>query len=178
MEVTVVFLLGSMVPFLLKQPRSELDRNHSLNSVIIVPLGQSGPPFRERFGVDVYTLFNMTEISSPLISEANPSKANVCGRKRPGVDLRLVDANDCPVAEENPNYRTFNNTHLISPDSILENDTDVDDDVLSAILETGVQNGVLMLSPDGSLTYSPNPGFDGNDTFTYTANDGFCNSSK
>jgi crotonobetaine/carnitine-CoA ligase len=29
---------------------------------MIVPLGASGPPFRERFGVDVFTLFTMTEI--------------------------------------------------------------------------------------------------------------------
>jgi carnitine-CoA ligase len=95
--VTSVFLLGSMAMFLLKQPPERRDRDHSLRHVMIVPIGTSGPAFRERFGVEVFTLFNMTEISTPLISSANPTKANVCGRPRSGVEVRLVDAHDRPV---------------------------------------------------------------------------------
>ena len=97
LEVTTVFLLGAMATFLLKRPPAADDRQHPLRSVIVVPLGQSGPPFRERFGVPVYTLFNMTEISTPLMSAADPAKPSVCGRPRPGVEVRLVDAHDCPV---------------------------------------------------------------------------------
>ncbi|OYV33903.1 MAG: ATP-dependent acyl-CoA ligase [Rhodospirillales bacterium 20-64-7] len=97
LKVTAVFLLGAMATFLLKQPQGADDRNHGLRMVFIVPLGQSGPAFRERFGVDVFTLFNMTEISTPLISGANPTKPNICGRPRPGVEVRLVDQNDRPV---------------------------------------------------------------------------------
>jgi crotonobetaine/carnitine-CoA ligase len=76
--VTSVFLLGSMATFLLKQPPDRRDRDHGLRHVMIVPIGTSGPAFRERFDVNVFTLFNMTEISSPLMSSANPT--NVCGR--------------------------------------------------------------------------------------------------
>jgi carnitine-CoA ligase len=97
LEVTAVFLLGAMATFLLKQPHHGDDRNHPLRMVIIVPLGHSGPPFRNRFGVDVYTLYNMTEISTPLVSGANPAKPNVCGRPRAGVEVRIVDEHDCPV---------------------------------------------------------------------------------
>jgi crotonobetaine/carnitine-CoA ligase len=39
----------------------------------------------------------MTEISSPIVSEANPKKLGTCGTIRPGVDVRLVDENDCEV---------------------------------------------------------------------------------
>ena len=39
----------------------------------------------------------MTEISTPLISDENPTKANSCGRPRMGVDVRLVDDNDVEV---------------------------------------------------------------------------------
>lgn len=102
LEVTSVFLLGAMATFLLKQPPAPDDREHPLRAVMIVPLGQAGPPFRQRFGVDVYTLFNMTEISTPLISGANPSKPGICGRPRDGVELRLVDANDMPVPDGTP----------------------------------------------------------------------------
>src|SRR5689334_22793756 len=62
LEITSAFLLGAMATFLLKQPPSPRDRDHGLRMVFIVPLGQSGPPIRERFGVDVFTIFNMTEI--------------------------------------------------------------------------------------------------------------------
>lgn len=96
--VTSVFLLGSMATFLLKQPPGPDDRSHGLRHVMIVPLGTSGPAFLERFGVPYFTLFNMTEISTPLMSGMNPAKPNICGRPRPGVEVRLVDAHDIPVA--------------------------------------------------------------------------------
>jgi carnitine-CoA ligase len=99
LEITSAFLLGAMATFLLKQPPSPRDRDHNLRMVFIVPFGQSGKPFRERFGVDVFTLFNMTEICTPLISRANPPKDNICGRPREGVEVRLVDENDCPVKD-------------------------------------------------------------------------------
>jgi crotonobetaine/carnitine-CoA ligase len=99
LEITSAFLLGAMATFLLKQPPSPGDRDHKLRMVFIVPLGRSSKPFRERFGVDVFTLFNMTEICTPLISRANPAKDNVCGRPRAGVEVRLVDGHDCPVQD-------------------------------------------------------------------------------
>jgi crotonobetaine/carnitine-CoA ligase len=63
-----------------------------------VPLSEDAPSFAKRFGVDVYTLYNMTEISTPLVSELNPTKIGSCGQARAGVELRLVDENDCEVA--------------------------------------------------------------------------------
>jgi len=37
----------------------------------------------------------MTEISTPLISERNPVLPGTSGKPRPGVEVRLVDENDC-----------------------------------------------------------------------------------
>jgi crotonobetaine/carnitine-CoA ligase len=97
LEVTSAFLLGAMATFLLKQPPHPRDRDHNLRMVFIVPLGQSGPAFHDRFGADVFTLFNMTEICTPLISRANPAKDSICGCPRAGIEVRLVDENDCSV---------------------------------------------------------------------------------
>jgi crotonobetaine/carnitine-CoA ligase len=99
LQVTSAFLLGAMATFLLKQPPSPGDRDHGLRMVFIVPLGQSGRAFRKRFGADVFTLFNMTEICTPLISRANPQKDNICGRPRAGIEVRLVDEHDCSVSD-------------------------------------------------------------------------------
>lgn len=63
----------------------------------MVPLTEVCVDFTERFGVDVYTIFNMTEVSSPIVSEPNPRVRGTCGKKREGVDVRLVDTNDCEV---------------------------------------------------------------------------------
>jgi len=94
---TVVFLLGVMATFLLKADPRPDDRDHTVKKAFMVPLTGDAPAFTERFGVDIYTIFNMTEISSPIVSEANPKKIGTCGRVRDGVDVRLVDRNDCEV---------------------------------------------------------------------------------
>jgi crotonobetaine/carnitine-CoA ligase len=97
-NTTIVLLLGAMATFVAKTTPGPADRDHTLRKVIIVPLAEDAPAFARRFGVDVYTLYNMTEISTPLVSGLNPPKAGIAGKPRAGVELRIVDANDCEVA--------------------------------------------------------------------------------
>jgi crotonobetaine/carnitine-CoA ligase len=97
-QTTAVFLLGVMATFLLKAPAGPQDRDHRVRKCFIVPLSDGADEFHRRFGVDVYTIFNMTEISSPIVSEPNPSVRGTCGKVRPGVEVRLVDEHDCEVA--------------------------------------------------------------------------------
>ena len=97
-ETTAFFLLGVMATFLLKQAPSDQDRNHRVRVAFMVPLTETSVAFHDRFGIDVYTIFNMTEISSPIVSEPNPTKRGTCGKRRDGVDVRLVDENDCEVS--------------------------------------------------------------------------------
>jgi len=97
-QVTAIFLLGVMATFLNKAPPSPADREHSVKTCFIVPLIEGAAEFHRRFGVDVYTIFNMTEISSPIVSAPNPTVRGTCGKVRRGVDVRLVDENDCEVA--------------------------------------------------------------------------------
>jgi crotonobetaine/carnitine-CoA ligase len=97
-KATAVFLLGVMATFLLKAAPSDDDRNHLVRKCFIVPLAEGALEFHRRFGTDVYTIFNMTEISSPIVSEPNPAVRGTCGKVRAGVDVRLVDEHDCEVA--------------------------------------------------------------------------------
>lgn len=96
-ECTAIFLLGVMATFLMKQPATENDKDNPVRLAFMVPLTEAAGPFHERFDIDVFTIFNMTEISSPIVSEANPVKLGTCGKPRAGVDVRLVDGNDCEV---------------------------------------------------------------------------------
>ncbi|MCV6627987.1 MAG: AMP-binding protein [Cellvibrionaceae bacterium] len=97
-QCSAIFMLGVMASFLLKQPSTEQDRDHAVRLAFMVPLTEEAQQFRQRFGIDIYTIFNMTEISSPIVSAPNPLKTGTCGKARPGVDVRLVDSNDCEVA--------------------------------------------------------------------------------
>lgn len=96
-EITTVILLGVMGGFLLKRPPSPDDRNHTLRTCTYVPLNDTAPQFHERFGTEVHTHFNMTEISMPIVSDPNPTALGSAGKARKGVEVRIVDENDCEV---------------------------------------------------------------------------------
>lgn len=97
-KTSAAFLLGVMATFLLKQPPSNDDQDHSLRLAFMVPMTETAGELHTRFGIDIYTIFNMTEISSPIVSDPNPTSRGTCGKKRDGVEVRLVDENDCEVA--------------------------------------------------------------------------------
>lgn len=94
---TTVFLLGVMAGFLMQCPAGPRDRDHPLKRAFLVPFTKDAAGFAERFGIETWTLFNMTEIATPTFSEPYPAKPGACGRARPGVEIRLVDEHDCEV---------------------------------------------------------------------------------
>jgi carnitine-CoA ligase len=98
-RITTTGLLGSMAAFLLSQPPAARDRQHCLRKVIVAPLDPSSLGFAERFGVTVFAEYNMSELSVPLFSDPNPVTPGLCGKARPGVELRLVDGHDIEVPD-------------------------------------------------------------------------------
>jgi carnitine-CoA ligase len=96
--VTATGLLGTMVQFLMQQPVQPGERDHPLKKVVIAPFGVEALAFAQRFGVETFTEFNMTELSVPLWAGSGAIALGACGRPRQGVTLRLVDANDAEVA--------------------------------------------------------------------------------
>lgn len=95
--ITTAILLGVMGGFLLKRPPSDDDKTHPLRTCTYVPLNDTAPQFHERFGTEVHTHFNMTEICMPIVSEPNPKALGSAGKVRSGVQVRIVDENDCEV---------------------------------------------------------------------------------
>jgi hypothetical protein len=55
---------------------------------------------------------------------------------------------------------------------VLENDSDADDDPLQVLRVRQPARGRVVINADGTLIYTPRPGFLGADTFTYTISDG------
>ncbi len=59
----------------------------------------------------------------------------------------------------------------------LGNDNNLSGNSLSATLVSGTSNGVLVLNPDGSFSYTPSHHFSGTDSFTYRADNGSATSN-
>ena len=85
--------------------------------------------------------------------------------------------NEAPVAVADVFMTEANQALTIVAPGVLGNDFDSDDDPLTATGVTQPANGEVQLSPDGRLTYTPDDGFSGLDTFTYKANDGKVDSA-
>ena len=62
--------------------------------------------------------------------------------------------------------------------AVLANDSDPDGDALTVTAVTQGANGFAAIDPDGTVTYAPNAGFTGTDSFTYTVSDGQGGSAR
>ena len=88
------------------------------------------------------------------------------------VTVVVTPVNDAPVSVEDT-YTVEEDGMLIVPASgVLGNDTDIENDPLTADLVSGVSSGTLVFSEQGSLVYTPNADFYGTDIFFYRAYDG------
>jgi VCBS repeat-containing protein len=91
------------------------------------------------------------------------------------VTITVTPVNDPPVAV-NDVYSIPEDTMLVVVPGVLSNDTDPDNDSLTAVLVSPAANGTVILNANGSFSYSPNPDFVGTDGFTYRAKDGLSES--
>jgi VCBS repeat-containing protein len=93
------------------------------------------------------------------------------------VVITILPDNDAPIALDDT-YRTSKNYPLnVAVPGVLLNDTDVENDPLTAILANAPLHGTLDLNTDGSFTYTPTVGYSGVDSFSYHTNDGVSDSN-
>ncbi len=87
------------------------------------------------------------------------------------ISLSILAVNDSPVAKD-----IQLETSAGTPVDVTLDSTDPDQDTLSYAVVTDPQNGVLS-GAGQALSYTPNAGFSGTDSFTYRSNDGELNSN-
>ncbi len=88
------------------------------------------------------------------------------------VVITIQPTNDVPVAVDDQFTLVAEDTIHVAAPGLVANDSDADGDALSVTLVSGPANGTLSLNADGSFSYTPNPGYVGNDRFTYQVDDG------
>jgi VCBS repeat-containing protein len=106
--------------------------------------------------------FNGKATVSYTIDDGNGGSATAT------ATIMVLPINDPPVALVDQ-AATNEDVPVIIP--LLDNDRDVDGDPLSVARATAA-NGTVSIRPDGTVRYTPNPGFFGTDTLAYTIIDG------
>ena len=89
----------------------------------------------------------------------------------------FINVNSSPVATSD-SYELNEDTSFSMPAvlGLLANDSDPENDSLTAAVVDLPANGSLGVRPNGAFTYVPGQDFNGVDSFTYTANDGLQDS--
>jgi VCBS repeat-containing protein len=87
------------------------------------------------------------------------------------VNITINAVNDLPTTVADAYTLNENDTLNVAVSGVLSNDTDVENNSLTAVLVSSVTNGSLTLNADGSFDYIPNPNYNGTDSFTYKARD-------
>lgn len=84
------------------------------------------------------------------------------------VTITVVPINDPPVAVDD-SVSTDEDIPVTA--DVLANDYDVDGDPLQVSISAGPSNGAAVVNPDGSITYTPDPDYNGPDSLTYSIGD-------
>src|SRR5207253_2045196 len=171
-------VISGAVALLAAGETAVLDSNASHGTVALNPDGTfTYNPNPDFFGQDTFTY----HINDPGASNVNPAELSNIAT----VTINVASSNDAPTAVNDTYAATENTTLNVSSatSGVLQNDSDSgDSSVISgavallaagetAVLDTNASHGNVVLNPDGTFTYNPNPDFFGQDTFTYHIND-------
>lgn len=85
------------------------------------------------------------------------------------VDVTVTAVNHAPVAVADS---ASGNEDTNITGNVLSNDTDNENDALTATLVAGPAHGSLILNANGTFTYTPDADWNGTDGFQYLVNDG------
>jgi crotonobetaine/carnitine-CoA ligase len=85
--------IGAMLYFLWNQPPSDLDRAHSVHSVLAAPAPRDiYHEFEERFGVQLTEGYGLTETGvCTVMDPTQPVRLGSCGRANPGYEVTIVE---------------------------------------------------------------------------------------
>ena len=149
---------------------NDRDDDHDLLSIasVVSPTTNQGAVVIESDGTLTYTPAANFFGSDSFTYQATDgtSDSNIAT-----VTITVNAVNDAPVATgESYDVTSGVPFDLLAP-GILSNDTDVDGDSLTAVLDSNVHHGSLTLNADGSFRYAPNQDFIGSDSFSYHARD-------
>ena len=151
-----------LVPVLL----NDSDIDGDVVSIQSVTQGADGSVVDNGDGTITYTPdadFNGIDSFTYMISDG------AGGLDTASVTVGVGAINDAPVAGDDVASGAEDTSVTVD---VLANDSDVDGDVLTVASLTAPANGTLVDNGDGTITYTPDPDWNGTDSFGYTVSDG------
>jgi crotonobetaine/carnitine-CoA ligase len=91
---TLGHTIFSLIPILLKQPESPLDRKHNCRAVYI---GKTNVEFEERFGARIVEIYGSTEMNIVTYNPWEAHRPGSCGKAAPNFEVQVVDEDDSPL---------------------------------------------------------------------------------
>lgn len=91
------------------------------------------------------------------------------GSDTAAVNITVLSVDDMPVAINDSATTEINMAVTID---VLANDTDVDGGPMTVVSSSNPVSGTVVINSGESITYTPDTGFTGADSFTYTLNGG------
>ena len=149
--------------------------NDSLTAILV-----SGPSNASSFTLNADGSFSYVHNGSETTTDSFSYKANdgTDDSNVVTVTIAITPVNDAPVAVADAYSVAEGGTLNVAAPGVLANDTDAENDSLTAVLVSGPSNASsFTLNADGSFSYVHNGGETSSDTFTYRANDGTANSN-
>ena len=115
---------------------------------------------------DIYQVTGFTT-SNPVAAQVS---TGILTGNNDGAACKLADSPfNLPVANADMYSTTSNTTLSVDPaEGVLANNSGAG---LSVLSSTATSHGTVSLSPSGSFTYTPDTGFHGTDSFTYSVED-------
>ena len=129
--------------------------------------------------VDLTGLIQRDGVYSFALFHGGPNPVAYGARESRNSPQLLISSSVCPEAG-NTNPVVTGDTYALEAGGVfeclapglLENDSDSDGDALFLVSSGSPAHGALLVNPDGSFTYTSDPGYFGPDSFTYCAADG------
>ena len=99
------------------------------------------------------------------------------GWKTASATVRITVTDTAPVAVGDAWSVRHDRELVVAAPGVLGNDSDADGDSLSAARTSGPAHGSVSVAANGRVTYTPDAGYVGPDSFTYRASDGVASST-
>lgn len=116
------------------------------------------------------SVFNSTNPNGTWTLVVRDDEFGTTGALNGGWSLNITSANGVPDAEPDSFTAKAGKT-LDEQGGVLDNDSDPDNDQLTAVLANKPAKGKVKLQPDGSFTYKAKKKAKGTDSFSYLAQD-------
>ncbi len=148
-----------------------LPSNEDLGGADVIPGAPATPPstsFASFLGIDPNGVWQLR-----IVDDSVFANGNLAG----GWSMDITSRVNTPPVAVDDTYAVVEENTLNATTSVLANDTDAQNDPLTAVLVAGPQNGQLTFNTDGTFTYVPDNNFSGVETFTYRAFDGVAYSN-